>query len=183
MLKTAYLVLGVGLLICYLMVLSREFLINLLYSSQFQDSGRVLKVLVIAVVFRGASWVYGTILVATRNSRVLLVSDIAQNLLLLAAARYALDRHASLEALSWAFVVSNFFYLVFVIEYARFKNTLLQRRLIWPYLVMGTLPLIYLALGATWVDEAFLKLAKWMCVLVGLMVAITALREGKRIKL
>ena len=183
MLKTAYLVLGASLLICYSMVSGREFLINLLYSPQFQDSGRVLIVLVIAVVFRGASWVYGIMIVATRNSRVLLMSDIAQNLLLLAAARYALNRHATLEALSWAFVLSNFFYLVFVIEYARFKNPLLQRRLIWPFLVMGTLPLIYLALGAEWVDEAYLELAKWVCVTVGSIVAITALLAGRQIKL
>ena len=183
MLKTAYLVLGTGLLICHSMVLSKEFLINLLYSAQFKDSGRVLMVLVIAVVFRGASWVYGTMLVATRNSPVLLTSDLAQNLLLLGAARYALDHHASLEALSWAFVLSNFIYLVFVVEYARFKNPLLQRRLIWPFLVMGTLPLIFLALDVEWVGEAFKELAKWVCVMVGSMVAITALFAGKQIKL
>ena len=183
MLKTAYLVLGAGLLICYAMVVSKEFLINLLYSPQFQDSGRVLLVLVIAVVFRGASWVYGTMLVATRNSRVLLMSDIAQNLLLLAAARYALNRHESLEALSWAFVLSNFFYLVFVIEYARFKNPLLKRRLIWPFLVMGTLPLIYLAVGAEGVNAANRELTKWICVMVGLLVAVTSLYAGKKIRL
>ena len=183
MLKTAYLVLGASFLICYSMILSKEFLINLLYSPQFQDSGQVLMVLVIAVIFRGASWVYGTMFVATRNSRVLLMSDVAQNLLLLAAARYALDRHASLEALSWAFVLSNFFYLVFVIEYARFKNPLLKRRLIWPYLVMGTLPLVYLALGTEWADEPYRELTKWVCVMAGSMVAVTSLIAGKKMKL
>jgi O-antigen/teichoic acid export membrane protein len=183
MLKTAYLVLGTSLLICYSMVLSKEFLINLLYSSQFQASGRVLMVLVIAVVFRGVSWVYGTLIVATRNSRVLLISDVAQNLLLLAVARYALDRHASLEALSWAFVLSNFCYLVFVVEYAGYKNKLLQRRLIWPFLVMGTLPLFYLALGSEWVNQAYLEPIKWLCMLIGLTVGITALFAGKQIKL
>ena len=183
MLKTAYLVLGASLLICYLMVLGKEFLINLLYSPQFQESGRVLMVLVIAVVFRGVSWVYGTLIVATRNSRVLLISDVAQNLLLLAAARYALDRHASLEALGWAFVLSNFCYLVFVVEYAGYKNKLLQRRLIWPFLIIGTLPLFYLALGSDWVNQAYLEPIKWLCVLMGLAVGITALFAGKKIQL
>ena len=183
MLKTAYLVLGASLLICNLMVLNRAFLINLLYSPQFQDSGRVLMVLVIAVVFRGVSWVYGTMIIATRNSRVLLISDVAQNVLLLAAAWYALDRHASLEALSWVFVLSNFFYLVFVVEYARFKNPLLKRRLIWPFLIIGTLPLFYLALGAEWANQTYPDIAKWVCVTVGTMVAITALFAGKKIKL
>jgi len=121
--------------------------------------------------------------VATRNSRVLLMSDIAQNLLLLAAARYALDRHESLEALSWAFVLSNFFYLVFVIEYARFKNPLLKRRLIWPFLVLGTLPLIYLALSAAGVNAAYREPTKWVCVMLGLLVAVTSLYAGQKIKL
>lgn len=183
MLKTAYLVLGASLLICYSMVLSKEFLINLLYSPQFQESGRVLMVLVIAVIFRGASWVYGTMIVATRNSRVLLISDVALNLMLLVAARYALDRHASLEALSWAFVLSNFVYLVFVVEFAQFKNPLLKRRLIWPFLIIGSLPLFYLALGTEWANQAYHELIKWLCVLMGLTVGITALFAGKKIKL
>lgn len=183
MLKTAYLVLGAGLLICYLMVLCKEFLINLLYSPQFQDSGRVLIVLVIAVIFRGVSWVYGTMILATRNSRVLLMSDVGLNLLLLVTARYALDRHATLEALSWAFVLPNFFYLVFVVEYTRFKNTLLQRRLIWPFLIGGTLPLFYLALRTQWFDEAYTEPAKWICMLIGMTVGMTALLAGKKVKL
>lgn len=183
MVKTAYWVLGASLLICYLMVLSKEFLINLLYSPQFQDSGRVLMVLVIAVVFRGVSWVYGTMLVSTRNSRVLLISDLALNVLLLATSRYALDRHASLESLSWAFVFSHFIYLVFVVEYVRFKNPLLQRRLVWPFLMTGTLPLFYLALGTEWVNQAYQESTKWVGVVIGSMVAIAALFSAKKIKL
>jgi O-antigen/teichoic acid export membrane protein len=88
-----------------------------LYSPQFQDSGRVLMILVIAVIFRSASWVYGTMIMATRNSRVLAASDLATNLLLLACTRHVLDNSASLEALSWAFVLPNFLYLVFVVEF------------------------------------------------------------------
>lgn len=183
MVKTAYLVFGASLLICYLIASSKEFLINLLYSPQFQDSGRVLMVLIIAVVFRGVSWVYGTLIVATRNSRVLLMSDVAHNLLLLAVARYALDRHASLEALGWAFVFSNLIYLGFVVEFARFKNPLLQRRIIWPFLLLGTLPLFYLALGTEWVNQGCLELTRWIAVLIGAIVAITALLAAKKIKL
>ncbi|MBV5344624.1 MAG: hypothetical protein JZU63_03325, partial [Rhodoferax sp.] len=105
MLKTAYLVFGFSILICHLMVLLKEPLINLLYSPQFHASGQILTVLVIAVIFRGASWVYGTMILATRNSLVLLVSDLAINLSLLAMTRYALDCFGSLEALSGAFVL------------------------------------------------------------------------------
>jgi O-antigen/teichoic acid export membrane protein len=175
MLKTAYLVFGAGILICYAMVLFREPLINLLYSARFQASGDVLMVLVIAVIFRGASWVYGTMILATRNSRVLLLSDLALNLCLLATARYALDRHASLEALSWAFVLPNFLYLVFVVEYARKKNPLMQRRLIWPLLVAGTLPLFYLALAPGGPQWAYSGLAVWLCMAIGLAVSVAAL--------
>lgn len=180
-LKTAYLVFGVGVLICYAMVLLRVPLINLLYSPQFQASGQVLVVLVIAVMFRGTSWVYGTMILATKNSLVLLISDLALNLSLLATTRYALDRFASLEALSWAFVLPNFLYLVFVVEYARTKNRLMRRRQIWPFLVVGTLPLFYLALVSSEVDGIYLELAQGLCMTIGLMVSGAALHAYKKV--
>ncbi|OOG44684.1 hypothetical protein B0B52_06105 [Polaromonas sp. A23] len=183
MLKTAYLVFGAGILICYAMVLFRQPLINLLYSPQFQASGEVLMVLVIAVLFRGASWVYGTMILATRNSRVLLLSDLALNLCLLATARYALERHTSLQALSWAFVLPNFLYLVFVVEYARKKNPLMQRRLIWPLLVAGTLPLFYLALAPGGLEWTYSRLAVWLCMAIGLAVSVAALIAYKKVAL
>ena len=181
MLKTAYLVLGASLLVCYSMVLCKEFLINLLYSPQFQDSGQVLMVLVIAVIFRGVSWVYGTMILATRDSRVLLVSDLALNLLLLILVRCALDNHVSLAALGWAFVIANFFYLVFVVEYAHCKNKLMHRRLIWPFLALGALPLFYLALAPEWLVMGYVGYAKWLCTFVGWMVGIAALRAGFKV--
>ncbi|MCK9380272.1 MAG: hypothetical protein M0P95_04300 [Sulfuritalea sp.] len=179
MLKTAYLVLGVSLLICYAMVLMKEPLIDLLYSPEFQPSGQALRVLVIAVIFRGVSWVYGTMILATRNSRVLLVSDLAVNLSLLAATRYALDRFGSLEALSWAFVLPNFVYLVFVVEYARLKNRLMRRRQIWPLLAGGTLPLVYLALTSGGSPEP----ARWLCMVMGLVASGVALLAYKKVVL
>lgn len=181
MLKTAYLVLSASLLICYAMVLLKGPLINLLYSPQFEASGQVLMVLVIAVIFRGISWVYGTMILATRNSRVLVISDLALNLCLLAATRYALDRFASLEALSWAFVAPNFLYLVFVVEYARMKNSLMQRRRIWPFLIAGTLPLFVLAFMAASPQSAYAVLATWLCVFMGLAVSLAALFAYKKV--
>ena len=183
MLKTAYLVFGAGTLICYAMVLFKESLIHLLYSPQFQASGQVVTVLVIAVIFRSASWVYGTMILATRNSRVLLVSDLTLNLSLLATTRYALDSFASLEALSWAFVLPNFLYLVFVIEYARKKNPLMRRRQIWPLLVVGVLPLFYLAVMPTDLQWAYLDVAKWLCMAIGLAVGCAALLAYKKVVL
>lgn len=183
MLKTAYLVFGASILICYAMVLLKEPLINLLYSPQFQASGQVLMVLVIAVIFRGASWVYGTMILATRDSHVLLVSDLALNLSLLATTRYALGSFASLEALSWAFVLPNFLYLVFVVEYARLKNQLMRRRQIWPLLVAGTLPLFYLALTPVEPSWAYSELVQWLCMTIGLAVSGAALLAYKKVVL
>ncbi len=183
MLKTAYLVLGVSLLICNAMVLLKEPLIDLLYNPEFQPSGQVLTVLVIAVIFRGVSWVYGTMILATRNSRVLLVSDLAVNLSLLGATRYALDHFGSLEALGWAFVLPNFVYLIFVVEYARMKNRLMRRRQIWPFLAGGVLPLLYLALTAGGSPWASWEPAKWLCMAIGLAVSGMALLAYKRVVL
>jgi O-antigen/teichoic acid export membrane protein len=183
MLKTAYLVLGVSILICYAMVLFKEYLINLLYSSQFQASGPVLMVLVIAVIFRGVSWVYGTMILATRNSRILLISDIVLNVSLLSTTRYVLDNSPSLEALGWAFVLPNFLYLVFVVEYARWKNQLMRRRLIWPLLIAGTMPLFYLALAPAGSQEAYLKPEYWFCAFTGLIISGAALVAYKKVAL
>lgn len=181
MLKTAYLVLGTSLLGCYAMVFLKEPLINLLYSPKFQDSGKVLVVLVIAVILRGTSWVYGTMILAARNSRVLVMSDLTLNLLLLCTTRYALDQHASLQALSWAFVLPNFLYLVFVVEYARMTNKLMRRRLIWPFLMAGTLPLCYLSLEAVIPQWAYSELAKWSCLAVGLAVSAASFHAYKKV--
>jgi O-antigen/teichoic acid export membrane protein len=183
MLKTAYLVLGASILICHAMVLLKGPLITLLYSAQFQASGQVLMVLVIAVIFRGVSWVYGTMILATRNSRVLVISDVALNLSLLAATRYALDNFGSLQALSWAFVLPNFLYLVFVVEYARMKNKLMQRRQIWPFLAAGTAPLFYLVLTSGGPHSAYPGPAEWLCMVMGLAVSLAALFAYKKVML
>jgi O-antigen/teichoic acid export membrane protein len=181
MLKTAYLVLGVGILACHAMVLLKEPLISLLYSPQFHASGEVLTVLVIAVLFRGVSWVYGTLILATRKSRVLVVSDVALNLLLLASTRYALDSFGSLQALSWAFVLPNFLYLVFVVEYACFYNPLMRRRDIWPLLLGGALPLFYFALAHSASQWAFAGFAGGLAAAVGLCAGAAALLAYKKV--
>jgi O-antigen/teichoic acid export membrane protein len=183
MLKTAYLVLGASILICHVMVLLKAPLISLLYSPQFQASGQVLMVLVIAVIFRGVSWVYGTMILATRNSRVLVVSDVALNLSLLAATRYALGSFGSLEALSWAFVVPNFLYLVFVVEYTRMKNKLMRRRQIWPFLTAGTAPLLYLAFASAGSQSAYSDFATWVCLSLGVAASLAALFAYKKVVL
>ncbi|MEI6300086.1 MAG: hypothetical protein WCR74_01460 [Betaproteobacteria bacterium] len=180
-LKTVYLVFGTGIVICYAMVLLKVPLINLLYSPLFQESGQVLMVLVIAVLFRGASWVYGTMILVTRSSRVLLISDLALNLSLLATTRFALDRFASLEALSWAFVLPNFLYLVFVVEFVCHKNQLMLRRQIWPLLLVGTLPLFFLALAPAESQWAYSALAKWLYMAIGLAVSAAALLAYKKV--
>lgn len=171
MLKTAYLVLGVGILACNALVWLKGPLLDLLYSPQFQESGRILMILVIAVIFRSVSWVYGTMILATRNSRALVASDLAANLLLLAATRYALNNFASLEALGWAFVLSNFLYFVFVVEFVRVKNPLMWRRRVWPLVAAGTAPLFYLALTSTGPYATHSEFAVWVCTFIGAAVA------------
>lgn len=146
-LKVAYGVLGGSVLVCYAMVVWQETLIRLFYSTSFGASREVLSVLVVAVMLRGVSWVYGTLLVATRRAKVLLISDLAMNFCLLVTVRYALDTQASLESLGWAFVVPHFLYLTFIVEYARSTNPMLRRREIWPVLIFAVAPLLYLAVA------------------------------------
>lgn len=146
-LKMAYIVLVSITGVCYLMVLFKTPLIHLLYSSQFDKAGSLLTILVIAVIFRGISWVYGMLIIASKSSRVLVISDLALNLGLLVTTRFCLERFSSLDSLGWAFVIPNFIYLIFVVEYARYKNTLIRRRYIWPLLITSVSPLILFAIG------------------------------------
>ncbi len=180
MLKTAYLVLAGGVPVCYGMVLLKAPLLNLLYSPEFQASGQALAVLVIAVLFRSISWVYGTMILATRNSRVLLLSDLALNLGLLATVKFALGNFLTLQALAWAFVVPNFLYLVFVVEYAGHKNPLMRRMLIWPLLLAAALPLVVLVFtGAGPVQDWAIE--QWLCIFAGPAVAATSLVAYKKV--
>lgn len=182
MLKTAYLVLAGSVLVCYSMVVLKTPLIHLLYSPEFQSSEQVLAVLVVAVILRSISWVYGTMILATRNSRVLLLSDLALNLGLLAAVKFALTHHASLPALAWAFVLPNFLYLVFVVEYAGHKNHLMLRRQIWPLLLTAVLPLVVLALAAPATVRDWTAL-HWICFAAGPAVAAACLLSYKKVVL
>lgn len=181
MLRTVYLVLGVGILVCNALVLLKVPVLDLLYSPQFRESGRILTILVIAVIFRSVSWVYGTMILATRNSRVLVVSDLAGNLLLLASTRHVLNNSVSLEALGWAFVLPNFLYLVFVVEFVRVKNRLMRRRDIWPLLAGGTIPLTCLALTLTGPQTSPPGPMTWVCICIGVAVAIVALIAHRKV--
>jgi O-antigen/teichoic acid export membrane protein len=145
-LKMAYFVLGAFVTIFYTLILFDQWFINLFYSAQFQPSAQVIQILAIAVIFRAVSWVYGSVILATRQSRKLLISELALNASLLTSARYLFNNDlATLETLSWAFVVPHFLYLVFSIENARAQNKLLRRMDIWPLLLATTLPLLYVA--------------------------------------
>lgn len=170
MLKTAYLVLGGVVLVCYLMVAFRSPVIHLLYSAEFEAAGDALTILAIAVILRGVSWVYGMMIVATRDARTLLLSDFFLNLGLLILGRYCLQHYQTIESLAWAFVISNFLYLVFVIEYACRKNVLLRRRQIWPLAALAALPMaIY---GGT----------QWLLLVAGPMISAASWFAYKKVK-
>lgn len=182
MLKAAYLVLGATILICYSMVVLRGPLLMLLYSDQFLQSSQVVSVLVVAIIFRSVSWVYGTMILAMKNSRVLLFSDVALNLGLMAAVKLALLNSSSLVSLAWTFVAAHFFYLIFVVEYANYKNPLIRRRSIWPLLVVGVAPLIFMALaGSSYEHLPEPAIFQWCSIAYGLAVSVASFVAYRKI--
>lgn len=180
MLKMAYIVLVSTTAICYLMVLFKGPLIHLLYSPKFDEAGDLLAILVIAVIFRGISWVYGMLIVASKSSRVLIISDVALNVGLVILTRFSLQNFSSLASLGWAFVIANFLYLVFVVEYARFKNTLIRRRYIWPLLTASVLPLLAMAMYS---DKYLIRWqnSAWLLIVTGLVVSAISLYSYRRV--
>lgn len=171
MLKTAYLVVAGVSLICYLMVVFKSALLQLLYSAEFESAGSVLTILAVAVILRGVSWVYGSLIIASRDARTLLFSDLIVNLGLLALSRYFLQHYENLESLAWAFVISNFLYLVFVIEYACRRNKLLHRRQIWPLAGAAALPLVVFGN------------MDWLLLLLAPVISALALIAYKKVKM
>lgn len=140
-LKTSYLVLGGSLIVGYGLAAWPYTVIDLFYSSQFRSASELLVVLTVAIIFRGVSWVYGTLMLATRSLRALVASELLFNIGLLCVVRLVLETQGSLAALGWAFVIPHLLYLAFVIEYVRARNPLMHRIQIWPLLAFGTAPL------------------------------------------
>ena len=175
-LRMAYLVLATFVLVLYILLIFKEALVSLLYSPQFHPSTAVLNILGIAVLFRAVSWVYGTLLVATRQPLTLLISEVALNVSLLVATRFALDRDlTTLEGLSWSFVLPHFLYLIFSIEYANSKNKLLRRIDIWPLLLSATLPLLFFEYFQNSTDSSNINLSQYFFAACGLATIGAAL--------
>lgn len=179
--KTAYLVFGGSVLVSYLLVMLQVPLIHLLYSPQFDQSGQVLSVLAIAVVFRSVSWAYGTLMLATRRARAMLLSELILNIGLLITTRYALDNYGTLASIGWSFVIPHFLYLVFVVEYVRAKNPLIHRRSIWPLLATGVIPLMVMAIFTP--DGALLssQFERLPYIFIGCIAVIWSLWAYKRV--
>jgi Na+-driven multidrug efflux pump len=177
----AYGVLGGSVLVCYAMVVWQETLIHLFYSPSFDASREVLSILVIAVMLRGVSWVYGTLLVATRQAKVLLISDLTMNIGFLVTVRYALDTQASLEAIGWAFVVPHLLYLIFIVEYVRSNIAMILRRHIWPILLVALAPLIYLANTPHYLRWQSAGYTREIIVTLGLLLSVVIYRMFKKV--
>lgn len=180
-LKVTYGVLTVSILVCYSMIVWQKELINLLYSPRFEATGEALTVLVIAVMLRGVSWVYGTLLVATRQAKWLLISDLALNLGFLVTVRYVLDAQASLDALGWAFVAPHFLYLIFIIEYVRHNNVLMRRRHIWPLVLIAVAPLLYLAVSPEYLRWLSTSRLHSVIAILGLLLCGVIYRVFKKV--
>jgi PST family polysaccharide transporter len=144
-LRMVYLVLPVCVVISYSLVGFRLPILHLLYSPAFDGGARLLVILSIAVILRAVSWVYGSLIIATRDSRMLLWSDAGLNILLLASVWSVLHGTRTMENIGWCFVGSNFVYLVFAVEYVCRKNSLMRRRDIWPLVFAASIPLIAVA--------------------------------------
>ncbi len=180
--KTAYLVLAGATLACYALVFLAGPIVRTLYSPAFQPSEQVLSILVIAVVFRSVSWVYGALIVATRKSRVLIVSDVAFNAGLLIAIKYSLNYHASLASVAWGFVLLNFCYLIFAVEYVKQSNKQVLRRNIWPLLVWSAGPLVFLSI-ANQSHSDFSGWLRWTCFVLGMTAALKSLLDFRKTSL
>lgn len=177
-LKTTYLVLGGSLIVGCSLIAWPLGLIAFFYSPEFGAAREIIVVLVLAIIVRGVSWVYGSVMLAARSLRAMLVSELMLNAALLSGTKLVLNNHGSLADLGWAFVVPHLFYLAFVVEFVSHANPLMHRRDVWPLVVLGGGPfMLWILLN----DTNNASGLPWPAMLAGMLSSMACLVAYRRL--
>jgi O-antigen/teichoic acid export membrane protein len=145
--KTVFAVLAVVIMVCYVVFVFEIQVIQLMYSREFLAAGPLLDILLVAMLMRSISWVYSMIIVAAKDARMMLISEIGFNLCLLIGAKISLLYFNSLTALGWGFVVANFIFLLFIMIYAKTRNATLPVALVGIVIASAITPLLLIAIA------------------------------------
>ncbi len=180
--KTAYAVLAVVIFICYLITILSIEMITLLYSNKFNTSDHLLRVLGIAILFRSISWVFSMLVVADKNSKMLLASECLYNGSMLLSVWAMTSYFQSIEMIGWAFVATNIIYLCFIGIYVWRSNSSVPVATLLVLTIGAALPLLALSvlepLGLFSMSYVYAKLGVLM---LGLILSAVSWRQFLRV--
>jgi len=145
--ETGFFVLSFVIMASYIMTALKTPLIHLLYSSKFNSAENLLCILTIAMILRSMSWVYSMLMVSSKDSKMLFLSEFGFNVFLLVLVRVTLKKFTSLESLGWAFVITNLLYVWLIMLYVKSKNHLITIKYISFLIIGASLPLFFSTLN------------------------------------
>ena len=143
--KAAYFILGSVVFISYFVMVFKIQLLRLFYSSKFDSSANVLSILLLAILIRSVSWVYGLLMVSSKKSQAILLSELSFNGASLILVWLAIHFCGTNESLAWAIFVANFLYCIFVLYYVKKIEMAIQLNFICIMLLFAILPLGFFA--------------------------------------
>jgi O-antigen/teichoic acid export membrane protein len=146
LLSTTYIVLACVMIItCGIVIFKSQFL-HLLYSEEFYSAQKSLHILAGAVLIRSISWVLSMLMMATKDSVMLLVSELFFNALLILFTYIATHYFSSIDMVAWGLFFANLIYFLWVLYFVKQKNTLFEARRLIVLLSLGVFSIIALFL-------------------------------------
>lgn len=144
--KAAYFILASVIFISYFVMVFKIQLLRLLYSPKFESSANVLSILLLAILIRSVSWIYGLLMVSSKKPQAILLSEVSFNGASLISVWLAIHSYGTNESLAWAIFIANFLYCIFVLLYVKKIEVTIQLNFICVMLILAMLPLGFFAL-------------------------------------
>ena len=144
--STAYIVIACVTLIVYLIIIFKSQFLYLLYSPEFNSAEKSLHILAAAILIRSVSWVMSMLMVATKDSVTLLLSELFFNFLLIALTYLATSNYSAIDAVAWGLFWANLIYLMWMFYYVKQKNESFKSKAILILLFAGVFFIIALFL-------------------------------------
>lgn len=171
--STCYIVIACVTLITYLIIIFKSQFLHLLYSQEFSTAEKSLHILAAAILIRSVSWVMSVLMVATKDSVTILVSELFVNFLLIALTYWASNNYSTIDAVAWGLFATNIIYFLWMLFYVKQKNKLLHVKGIFVLLSLGVFFIVALFLIQQTPNGYMLNDYPWVQNIIFLGIALT----------
>lgn len=179
--STSYIVIACVTLITYLIVIFKSQFLYLLYSSEFSSAEKSLHILAAAVLIRSVSWVLSVLMVATKDSVALLLSELFFNFLLIVFTYFATFNDSAIDSVAWGLLVANFIYFMWMLYYVKQKNELFHATTVLTLLLAGLFfSMILFWMQQTATEHLLIQNIAFFC--CALAIAFSAWRAFRKLR-